>query len=171
MIAPASRSSQRASTDPDLREDARGVPNDPLTPANGRSLVTRRAVTDIVRAATLGSYGVIGFAGAGVVDRIAEAVGLPPRGIRIQLRGELTIDLDLTIGHGVPVAEVARQVDSAVRYAVRRALDREVGRLTIHVAGLASGPFETTGRPDAAAGQHGAAIAPDDLAGSGTDVA
>jgi hypothetical protein len=31
---------------------------------------------------------------------------------------------------------VARQVDSAVRYALRRAIDREPDRLTIHVGGM-----------------------------------
>ena len=34
-----------------------------IRPTPGRSLVTRRAVADIVRTATLGSYGVTGFAG------------------------------------------------------------------------------------------------------------
>ena len=44
------------------------------------------------------------------------------------------------MAYGVPVAEVARQVDSAIRYAIRRALDREVRRLTIHIDGLRFGP-------------------------------
>ena len=35
------------------------MPSDPIP---GRSLVTRRAVADIVRTAVLGSYGVTGFA-------------------------------------------------------------------------------------------------------------
>ena len=48
---------------PRPREDARGVPTHPTASIPGRSLVTRRALTDIVRAATLGSYGVTGFAG------------------------------------------------------------------------------------------------------------
>lgn len=150
------------------------MPTDPPVPTRGRSLVTRRALTDLIRAATIGSYGVIGFAGGSGLERLAAAVGLPPRGIRIGLGDELTVELDLTIAHGVPVAEVARQVDSAVRYAVRRALGREVARLTIHVNGLATAPFETgvgtsaggAGRPDQSSG-----VAPDDLAGSGTDVA
>ena len=52
----------------------------------------------------------------------------------------LDIELDLTVAYGVPVAEVARQVDSAVRYALRKALGREVRRLTIHIDGLRFGP-------------------------------
>ena len=141
-----------------------------IRPTPGRSLVTGRALADIVRAATLGSYGVIGFANGGLADRIAEWLGLTPRGIRVRLDDGLTIDLDLVVAHGVPIAEVARQVDSAVRYGIRRALEREVDRLTIHVDGLRVAPFEV--QPPAAAGKRNRpTVAPDDLAASGTDVA
>ena len=46
-------------------EDRRPKPDDPPAwrPTPGRSLVTGRALDDIVRTATLGSYGVTGFAG------------------------------------------------------------------------------------------------------------
>jgi uncharacterized alkaline shock family protein YloU len=150
------------------------VPSNPTPPRiPGRSLVSRRAVVDIVRSATLGSYGITGFAGASWLDRIAELAGLPPRGIAIGLGDELTIDLDVTVAHGLPIAEVARQVDSAVRYAVRRSLDRDVDRLTIHVDGLRAGPPAavpgTPGNDGSTAGPR--AIGPDDLAASGTDVA
>ena len=49
---------------------------------------------------------------------------------------------------GLPIAEDARQVDSAVRYGIRRALEREVDRLTIHVDGLR---YQPTGLPAPAA--------------------
>jgi uncharacterized alkaline shock family protein YloU len=139
----------------------------------GRSLASRRALTDLVRAATLGSYGVTGFAGSGPLDRIGEALGLGRRGIRIGIGDDLTVDVDLTVAHGLPIAEVARQVDSAVRYTIRRALGREVSRLTIHVDGLRAGAFETAPGGPSAVPTTGPAggIAPDDLAASGTDVA
>jgi len=145
----------------------------PVSRPAGRSLVSRRALTDLVHAAVIGSYGVTGFAGGRSWERLADWIGLPSRGIRIGLEPELTIDLDLTVAHGLPIAEVARQVDSAVRYAVRRALGREVDRLTIHVDGLRTGrlealPSSATDARDDAAGDR---IAPDDLAASGTDVA
>ena len=121
----------------------------------------------------IGSYGVTGFAGGRSWQRIAAWLGLPPRGIRIGLEPQLTIDLDLTVAHGLPIAEVARQVDSAVRYAVRRALGREVDRLTIHVDGLRTGRLEALpgGPQDGRASRDGERIGPDDLAASGTDVA
>lgn len=162
-------------------EDASRVPT---LPTPGRSIVTRRAIVDIVRAATLGSYGVTGF-GGGVLGRLVEWLGLAHPGIRVTLGAEdwasspkremrpaardarLALDLDLTVAYGVPVAEVARQVDSAVRYALRRALDREVDRLTIHIDGLRFQPGALPTRPAADPN----AVHADDLAASGTDVA
>jgi uncharacterized alkaline shock family protein YloU len=173
----------------------------PTASTPGRSLVTRRAVVDIVRTATLGSYGVSGFAGGGVVGGLLERIGLAQPGVRVSFGVDsadrsgnrdqrdatdlesvgrpmplptafggapLTIELDLTVAHGVPVAEVARQVDSAVRYAIRRALEIEVDRLTIHVDGLR---IRAGDLPGTAAPADPTAVAPDDLAASGTDVA
>jgi uncharacterized alkaline shock family protein YloU len=122
---------------------------------------------DLVRTATLGSYGVTSFTGR-PLDRLFGRLGLTQPGIAIYLDDQLDIELDLTIAFGVPVAEVARQVDSAVRYAIRRALDREVRRLTIHVAGLRFGPG---GGPPSVIHPSADAIGPRDLADSGTDVA
>jgi uncharacterized alkaline shock family protein YloU len=118
----------------------------------GRALVTRRALEEIVRTAVLGSYGVTGLA-----ESVRGRLGLGRRAIRITLRPEVAVDVRLMIAHGLPVAEVARQVDSAIRYGLRRALGREIGSVTIHVEGLAGGPYTTPGdagsaRPSGGAG-------------------
>ncbi len=138
----------------------------PAEQPTGRSLVTSRAMVDVVRAATLGSYGVTGFA-ANPIERLAAAFGLAQPGIRLNLHRGLSLDLELTVAYGLPIAEVARQVDSAVRYAVRRALGREVDRLTIHVDGLQVQPGSVPPRSSVEDGAVRAA----DLAESGTDVA
>ena len=138
----------------------------PTKATPGRSLVTRRAVVDLVRTATVGSYGVTGFAGS-PFERLVGRLGLTQPGIAVHL-DELDIELDLLVAFGVRVAVVARQVDSAVRYALRRALDREVRRLTIHVAGLRFGPG---GAPPSVVNPAADAIGPRELADSGTDVA
>jgi uncharacterized alkaline shock family protein YloU len=149
---------------PSRQEDIARVP----TPSTaGRTLVTRRAVFDIVRTATLGSYGVTGFA-SGPLDRLLGWLGFGQPGIAVHLGQTLDIELDLTVAYGVPVAEVARQVDSAIRYALRTALDREVRRLTIHIDGLRFGPGG--GPPSVLRVDHGA-VGQRDLADSGTDVA
>jgi uncharacterized alkaline shock family protein YloU len=99
----------------------------------GRSIVTKRAVVDLIRTATLGSYGVTGFSDPNPGARIVRWVRRAPAGIRLRLGPQIEIDLWLTVARGLPVAEVARQVDSAVRYALRRALARDVDSLVIHV--------------------------------------
>lgn len=138
-----------------------------IRPTPGRSLVTGRALVDLVRTATLGSYGVTGFAG-GPVARLVARLGLGQPGLSIRLDDGIEVELDLTVALGVPVAEVARQVDSAVRYAIRRALDREVSRLVIHIDGLRVQPGAVVPAiqrvPPATVGAR-------ELADSGTDVA
>lgn len=108
----------------------------PERSVKGRSLISRRAIVEIVRAAVLGSYGVIGFVDDGPIGRVRTFLRLAEPGIRVTTSGRFVVDLRLTVAHGLPVAEVARQVDSAVRYAIRRALERELDGLTIHVGGL-----------------------------------
>ena len=147
----------------------------PSNPTPGRTLVTRRAVVDVVRVATLGSYGVTGFAG-GWIGRLQERLGLGQPGIEVSFgprpddpltKPDLQVDLDITVAYGLPIAEVARQVDSAVRYSLRNALGRDVTRLTIHVDGLRYQPGDLPATPQ----QDPNAITTDDLAASGTDVA
>ncbi len=101
-----------------------------------RVLVTRQAILDVIRAAALGSYGVTGFAPTGRWSAVLARLGLAEAGIRLSRLPRLEVDLDLEVAAGLPVAEVGRQVESAVRYAVRRAIGRDLDRLTIHVRGL-----------------------------------
>jgi len=132
----------------------------------GRALATRRAATDITRAAVLGSYGVAGF-GAGPLERVRAALVGGSPGIRISFSDDrLGIRLRLRVTAGLPVAEVARQVDSAVRYGIRRALGREVDELRIRIAGLEASP-----RSHPPTAVHGRDIGSSDRADSGTDVA
>ncbi len=139
----------------------------PTTPKSGRSLVTRRAVIDLVRAATIGSYGVTGFAGR-PHERLFERLGLAQPGIDVHLGATLDVDLDLDVAYGVPVAEVARQVDSAIRYSLQHHLGRDVRHVSIHIGGLRFGPGAA---PPATFHADPGAVGPRDLADSGTDVA
>lgn len=139
----------------------------PAEPIPGHTLVTRRAVADIVRTAVLGSYGVTGFAG-GLPERLIARLGLGTPGLKVRLGDGVAVDLDLTVAFGVPIAEVGRQVDSAVRYALRHALGLEVRHLVIHIDGLR---FAPAGSPPADAPADGDTVSTRDLADSGTDVA
>ena len=108
----------------------------PERPVAGKSIVTRRAIVDIVRTAVQSSYGVTGFADPSLGRRVLRWVGLDRPGIRLSTMGGLNLDLYITVAFGVPVAEVARQVDSAVRYSLRHYVGAEVENLAIHVDGL-----------------------------------
>jgi uncharacterized alkaline shock family protein YloU len=131
----------------------------------GRALVTRRAVIDIVRGVALGSYGVAGFAG-GWLDRLLGSIERRPGGLRVSVAGgSLAIRMHLRVAHGLQVAEVARQVDLAVRHAIRTAIGREVDQLSIRVARLELRPGGDPPHAQAPVGPG-----PSDLADSGTDV-
>jgi uncharacterized alkaline shock family protein YloU len=109
-------------------------------PLSGKSLVTRRAIVDIVTTAVQSSYGVTALADPNVGRRILRWAGLDRPGIRMSTKDGLRLEVFLTVAFGVPVAEVARQVDSAVRYSIRRATGVEVASLTIHVNGMRHEP-------------------------------
>ena len=120
--------------------------SEPAVP--GRGLVTRRAVADVVRGAAVSCYGVTAVSGPRIWDDLLAALGRGPAGVRVRLGPPLRVRLHVAVARGVPVAEVARNVDDAVRYAVRQALDRDVEELAIHVDrfGRADGGAETPGR-------------------------
>jgi uncharacterized alkaline shock family protein YloU len=97
-------------------------------------------VADVVRTATLGSYGVTGLRARGLLGgRLRWLGGRPAIGVDITAE-RLAIDLRISVAYGAPVAEVARQLDSAVRFAVSRAVEREVDRLSIYVGALRVDP-------------------------------
>ena len=138
----------------------------PDRPIGGRALVTRRAIIDIVRGVTLGQYGVAGFTG-NWADHVLGWIENRPGGLRVSVAGgALAIRMHLRVAQGLPIAEVARQVDQAVRHAIRTAVGREVDQLSIRVASLEIHP----GGDPPAPPPH-ADPGPSDLADSGTDVA
>jgi uncharacterized alkaline shock family protein YloU len=133
------------------------MPEEPTGAVPGRAVVARRALSEIVRDAALGSYGVTGLAEPTIIAKVRARLGLGSRAIRVALHPTVTAEVWLTIAYGVPVAEVARQVDSAVRYGLERALARDVGPVTVHVQGLGGRPF-ASGAPATTASSTAGAI-------------
>jgi len=125
----------------------------------GRFEITPKAVVDVVRAATLGSYGVTGLRARGPLGGRLPWLGGRPAIVVAAGPDELRVDIRISVAYGAPVAEVARQVDSAVRFAVRRAVEREIDRLTIHVGELRVDP---AAKPPAPAVTERPVIAPDE---------
>jgi uncharacterized alkaline shock family protein YloU len=139
----------------------------------GRSAVTRRAITDIVRSAVLGSYGIAGFASPRPADHLIRWLRLDEPAIRVRYDDGLRVAVHVRVAYGLPVAEVARQVESAIRFAVGRALGREIDELTIHVDGLddraGGSPPPAAGDPERGSASESEATA-SDLAAPGGSV-
>ncbi len=127
------------------------MPEEPTRLVPGRAVVARRALQEIVRDAAMGSYGVTGLTEPTLWAHVRARLGLGSRAIRVTLHPVVATEVWLTVAHGVPVAEVARQVDSAVRYGLERALGRDVGPVAIHVQGVGGQPH-AAGRPTTPAG-------------------
>jgi uncharacterized alkaline shock family protein YloU len=139
----------------------------PTAPVPGRSLVTKRAIRDLVRNAVLGVYGVSELRSHTLPGRLLDLAGIGRNGIGLRVDGTLAIDLHLTVASGLPIAEVARQIDASVRYAVRHAVGRDPDRISIHIEGLRYEPGTVPPTPAV----DDDTPTPTDLAGSGTDVA
>lgn len=134
----------------------------------GHALVTRRAIAQVVRAAALRPYGVVELPGDGPFWRLQRALGIGTPGVRVRLAPAVVVDVYLQIARGLPIAEVARQVEATVRYALRRTVGLEVDRLTIHVAAVRHHPAAE--RPLTALPRE-PGVTSTQLAESGTDVA
>ena len=101
------------------------------------------------------------------MERLAAGFEDRQPGLRVRVSDErLLIGVRLRVIAGLPVAEVARQVDSAIRYGLRRALSWEVDELRIRIGGLeaSTGTQPPTRRARSGGGSS-------DLADSGSDVA
>jgi uncharacterized alkaline shock family protein YloU len=143
----------------------------PDGPMPGRGLATRRAVGDVVRRAALGSYGVVSVSGPRPWHTALALIGRSTPGVRIRLGPPLTVDLYLAVARGVPVAEVAHNVEAAVRYGVVRALGREIDALGIHIDRLRTPtrrPGEGAGSPGRGDGPVGIGPTPEATVGPST---
>jgi uncharacterized alkaline shock family protein YloU len=112
------------------------MPEEPTRLVPGRAVVARRALQEIVRDAATGSYGVTGLTEPTLWAHVRARLGMGSRAIHVTVRPVVAAEVWLTVAYGVPVAEVARQVDSAVRYSLRHYVGADVKALTIHVDGL-----------------------------------
>ncbi len=119
----------------DRTATGRTAPTRP-NPLPGHALVTRRAVSDLVRQAAATSYGVVGFTNPDLRTRLQSLLHYSPPGVSVRIVPTLDVRISLRVAFGVPIAEVASNVESAVRYALHQALGRDVDSLVIHVGGL-----------------------------------
>lgn len=105
----------------------------------GRIEVTPTAIASLASQVVLESYGVVGMATKDLASGIVEI--LQPashrRGVDVQISGsQIVVDLYVVMEYGTRLATVARNIQSAVKYTLERALGVPVSAVNIHVQDL-----------------------------------
>ena len=113
-------------------------PNRRLLPM-GKIEVAPRAIATIASRAVGRSYGVVGMAPHTLREGVAQVLRQEDahKGVEVRIgNDEIAIDLYVIIEYGTRIAEVARNVQENVRYAVEQALGMPVARVNVRVQGL-----------------------------------
>lgn len=113
-------------------------PNRRQLPA-GKIEVAPRAIATIAAQTVGRSYGVVGMAAHTLREGVAQVLRQQDahKGVEVRIRGgQLSIDLYIIVAYGTRIAEVARNVQESVRYAVERALGMPVTHVHVRVQGV-----------------------------------
>ncbi|RJQ04194.1 MAG: Asp23/Gls24 family envelope stress response protein [Bacillota bacterium] len=118
-------------------ERGSGVPST-QTPV-GRITIADEVVATIAGMAATECYGIVGMAARRLKDGIAELLGREnlSRGVQVAFKdGDIRIDLNVIIGYGTRISEVAHNVSSQVRYRVEDSTGLRVRSVNINVQGV-----------------------------------
>lgn len=113
----------------------------------GKIEVAPRAIATIAANAVSQSYGVVGMAPHTLREGVAKVLRQQDahRGVVVRIGDDdIAIDLYVILEYGTRIAEVARNVQENVRYAVEQALSMPVARVNVRVQGLRMSDKPTT---------------------------
>lgn len=105
----------------------------------GRLVLSEEVIATIAGVAAMECYGIVGMASRRVADGLAELLGKEnlSKGVDVTLDGnKVTITLNVIVGYGVRISEVARNVIDKVKYTVESATGLSVVRVNINVQGV-----------------------------------
>jgi uncharacterized alkaline shock family protein YloU len=105
----------------------------------GRLVLSDEVIATIAGVAATECYGIVGMASRRVTDGIAELLGREnlAKGVEVVLDGnKVSITLNVIVGYGVRISEVARNVIDKVKYTVEGATGLSVTRVNINVQGV-----------------------------------
>lgn len=106
---------------------------------HGRIEVSQQAIARVASRAVMESYGVVGLTRPHLRDGLAEVLQREShhKGVGVKLEDDhLVIDLFVVVEYGTRISEVARNMASAVKFAVEKALGFPVSRVNVNVQGL-----------------------------------
>ncbi len=105
----------------------------------GKIIIVDEVVATIAGLAATECYGIVGMASRRIKDGIAELLGREnlSRGVVISVKdGGVRIDLNVIVGYGTRISEVAHNVSSQVRYRVEQSTGMPVRGVNINVQGV-----------------------------------
>ena len=104
----------------------------------GRIEVSPAAVATIANHAVLNAYGVVGMSSKNLVNSLAQVLRPDSkRGVQVQIdEDQILIDLYVVLEYGVPIAAVARNIMSGVKFSVEKAVGVPIAGVNMHVQGL-----------------------------------
>ncbi|MDQ7793680.1 MAG: Asp23/Gls24 family envelope stress response protein [bacterium] len=105
----------------------------------GTVIITDEVIATIAGVAATECYGVVGMASRRLRDGLAELLGREnlSRGVEVAVEGHrAVIKLNLIVGYGTRISEVAHNVCEQVKYRVEGATGLEVVRVNMNVQGV-----------------------------------
>jgi len=104
----------------------------------GRIEVSPTAVATIANRAVLSSYGVVAMSSRDLVNGLAQVLRPESkRGVKVHIHeDQIIIDLYVVIEYGLPIATVARNIISGVKFSVEKAMGVPITSVNVHVQGL-----------------------------------
>ncbi|PTI86647.1 Asp23/Gls24 family envelope stress response protein [Staphylococcus warneri] len=106
----------------------------------GKIDISNEVIASVVGGKTVECYGIVGMASRQQVrDGIAEILGHEnyARGIKVREEdGNVDIDMYIIVSYGVKISEVAKNVQSTVKYTLESTLNVKVNSVNIFVQGV-----------------------------------
>lgn len=114
----------------------RGEGTGSLSNQYGRIWIEEEVLGALAGLATAECYGVVGLAPRGFTEGLAEILHRDSisRGVKVEWQGEqLLIEVNVVVGYGTRIPEVARNIMSRVKYLVEELTGLTVGRVDVFV--------------------------------------
>ena len=107
-----------------------------LEAQQGRIYIEEEVVAALAGLATAECYGVVGLAPRGFSEGLAEILHRDSisRGVKVEgQEGKLSVEVNVVIGYGTRISEVARNIMSTVKYTVEDLTGLKVGKVDVFV--------------------------------------
>ena len=108
----------------------------------GRIEITEEVLATIAGVAAVECYGIVGMASKRLKDGLVELLGREnlSRGVTVNISEDaIVIQLNIIVGYGVRISEVAANVREKVKYMVETMSGLPVTKVNIHVRGVKVG--------------------------------